>query len=287
MARRTLRWLLPALVVLLWLALGGPLGSFNGKLSAVQENDNAAFLPDSAESTRVTELLRRFDTERSLPVILLWESDGGAVDQATLAQIAQRVDEAARIAEDAGATTGEASPPIPSQDGAAVEAVLALRPDLSEELPTLVAELRALPDVPGTTAYVTGPAGLFADFANGFSGIDGLLLLAAFGVVLLILVVVYRSPILPLLVIGTAGLALSASVAVAYLLAERGWITVNGQSQGIASILVVGAATDYGLLLVARFREELRRERSRFDAMRTALRRSWEPIVASGATVIL
>src|SRR3954453_11039514 len=287
MARRTLRWLLPALVVLLWLALGGPLGSFNGKLSAVQENDNAAFLPDGAESTRVTELLRRFDTERTLPVILLWESDGGALDQAAKAQIAQRLDAAVRIAEGADATAGEASPPIPSEDGRAVEAVLPLRPDLGDGLGQVVADLRGLPGVPGTRSYVTGPGGLFADFANGFAGIDGLLLAVAFGGVLLLLVPVYRSPILPLLVIGTAGLALSASAAVVYFLAEQGWITVNGQSQGIASILVVGAATDYGLLLVSRFREELRRERSRFDAMRTALRRSWEPIVASGATVIL
>jgi RND superfamily putative drug exporter len=287
MTRRTLRWLLPALVVLLWLGLGGPLGSFNGKLSSVQENDNAAFLPDSAESTRVTELLRRFDTERSLPVVLLWESDGGPVDAAAQAQIAQRLDQAVRIAEDADATAGEASPPIPSEDGEAVEAVIPLRPDLGDALGEVITDLRALPGVAGTTVYVTGPGGLFADFANGFAGIDGLLLLVAFGVVLLILVVVYRSPILPLLVIGTAGLALSASVAVAYFLAKQGWITVNGQSQGIASILVVGAATDYGLLLVARFREELRREESRFYAMRTALRRSWEPIVASGATVIL
>src|SRR3954469_10892525 len=287
MARRTLRWLLPALVVLLWLGLGGPLGSFNGKLSSVQENDNAAFLPDSAESTRVTELLRGFDTERSLPVVLLWESDEGPVGAAAQAQIAQRLDQAVRIAEDADATTGQASPPIPSADGKAVQAVIPVRPDLGEALGTFIAQLRGLPGVPGTTAYVTGPGGLFADFADGFAGIDGMLLLAAFGVVLLILVAVYRSPILPLLVIGTAGLALSASAAVAYLLAARGWITVNGQSQGIASILVVGAATDYGLLLVARFREELRREQSRFDAMRVALRQSWEPIVASGGTVIL
>src|SRR3954464_2212091 len=119
MARRTLRWLLPALVVLLWLGLGGPLGSFNGKLSAVQQNDNAAFLPDSAESTRVTELLRGFDTERTLPVILLWEFDDGPIDQATLAEIGQRLDEAGGIAGDPGATVGEPSPPIPSADGEA------------------------------------------------------------------------------------------------------------------------------------------------------------------------
>src|SRR3954449_10433679 len=114
MARRTLRWLLPALVVLLWLGLGGPLGSFNGKLSAVQENDNAAFLPDSAESTQVTELLRGFDTERSLPVILLWESDGGPVDEAAQAQIAQRLDEAVRLPPSAGGTTRDAAAPVPS-----------------------------------------------------------------------------------------------------------------------------------------------------------------------------
>jgi RND superfamily putative drug exporter len=147
--------------------------------------------------------------------------------------------------------------------------------------------MRAAIPVDGTDAYVTGPAGIFADFADSFAGIDGILLAAAFGIVLLILLVVYRSPLLPLLVIGTAGLALVASEAIAYLLADADVITVNGQSQGIAAILVVGAATDYGLLLVSRFREELRREESKYDAMRVALRRSWEPIVASAATVVL
>ncbi len=155
------------------------------------------------------------------------------------------------------------------------------------DLLPLVDELRATIAVDGTDSFVTGPAGMFADFSSAFEGIDGLLLLAAFGVVLVILLVVYRSPLLPLLVIGTAGLALTASNAVAYLLVDSGLIGVNGQSQGIASILVVGAATDYGLLLAARFREELRRERSKYAAMRVALRQSWEPIVASGATVIL
>ncbi|MDP9461625.1 MAG: MMPL family transporter, partial [Actinomycetota bacterium] len=175
----------------------------------------------------------------------------------------------------------------PSGDGEAVQAYLPLSPDLSDDLLPLVDELRATIAVDGTDSFVTGPAGIFADFSSAFERIDGLLLLAAFGVVLVILLVVYRSPLLPLLVIGTAGLALTASNAVAYLLVDSGLIGVNGQSQGIASILVVGAATDYGLLLAARFREEMRRERSKYAAMRVALRQSWEPIVASGATVIL
>src|SRR3954463_10972040 len=280
------RCLLPAIIALLWLGLAAPLGSFGGKLADVQENDSAAFLPDSAESTRVTELQRGFQTSRALPVILLWEGDG-PLDEQQLAQITDRIGQAVTIADDAGALSGRASPAIPSEDGAAVQAVLPISPGLTDQLPALVADLRGIPAVDGTTAYVTGPGASFSDFADGFSGIDGLLLLAAFGVVLLILLVVYRSPILPFLVIGTAGLALIASMAVAYLLAEAGWIAVNGQSQGIASILVVGAATDYGLLLVARYREELREEQSKYTAMRIALRQSWAPIVASGATVIL
>jgi RND superfamily putative drug exporter len=278
------RWLLPAIVALLWLGLAGPLGSLGGGLSDVQENDSAAFLPDSAESTRVTELQRGFRTSRALPVILLWEGDG-ALDQQQLDQISDRIAQATTIA--GGALVGEASPPIPSEDGEAVQAILPIEPDLGDALPALIADVRGIDGVDGTTAYVTGPGASFADFADGFTGIDGLLLLAAFGVVLLILLVVYRSPILPFLVIGTAGLALTASMAVAYLLAKAGWIAVNGQSQGISSILVVGAATDYGILLVARYREELREEQSKYVAMRIALRQSWAPIVASGATVIL
>jgi RND superfamily putative drug exporter len=281
-----LRWLLPALLLVVWLGGAAPLSALGGKLSGLQENDVAAFLPDSAESTHVQKLQPRFQPTESVPALLLWE-DADGIDEATLATIGERIQAAADVAADADALVGEASPPIPSQDGEAVQAFLPLSPDLSDDLLPLVEDLRATIEVDGTDSFVTGPAGIFADFSAVFEGIDGLLLLAAFGVVLVILLVVYRSPLLPLLVIATAGLALTAANAVAYLLADGGAITVNGQSQGIASILVVGAATDYGLLLVARFREELRRNESKYAAMRIALHRSWEPIVASGATVVL
>src|SRR4051794_35887620 len=130
MSRRTsaVRWLLPAIIALLWLGLAGPLGSFSGKLGEVSENDSAAFLPDSAESTRVTELQAGFRTERTLPVILLWESDDGALDEAALTEAADRVAEAVAVADEAGALAGQASPPIPSEDGAAVQAGVPLRP---------------------------------------------------------------------------------------------------------------------------------------------------------------
>jgi RND superfamily putative drug exporter len=283
---RRARWLLPLLILLVWLGGAAPLSALGAKLTGLQENDIAAFLPDSAESTRVQELQADFQPVESIPALLLWENPDG-IDRATLTEIGERIEEATRVAEEADALAGRASPPIPSEDGEAVQAFLPLSPDLGDDLLPLVEDLRTAIEVEGTASFVTGPAGIFADFSAVFEGIDGLLLLAAFGVVLIILLVVYRSPLLPLLVIATAGLALTAANAVAYLLADSGAITVNGQSQGIASILVVGAATDYGLLLVARFREELRRERSKYAAMRIALRQSWEPIVASGATVVL
>jgi RND superfamily putative drug exporter len=281
-----LRWIMPALVLLVWLGAAAPLSALGAKLTGLQENDIAAFLPDSAESTSVQELQAGFAPNESIPALLLWEAPDG-IDQDTLSAIGERLADATRAAEDADALAGDVSPPIPSEDGEAVQAFLPLSPDLGDDLLPVVEDLRAAIELDGTESYVTGPAGIFADFSSAFEGIDGLLLLAAFGVVLVILLIVYRSPLLPLLVIGTAGLALTAANAVAYLLADGGLITVNGQSQGIASILVVGAATDYGLLLTARFREELRRERSKYAAMRIALRQSWEPIVASGATVVL
>ena len=283
---RRLRWLLPVLVAVAWLAAAGPLNAVGARLTGLQENDNAAFLPDSAESTRVAELQQRFQEEQALPLIIVWERPEG-IDADTRQAVTGRLARVRAVLEEGDRLAGPASPPIPSQDGQALQVIAPLRTDLGEDIVATVEEVRGVVQVPGTTAYVTGPGGVFADFANGFAGIDGLLLLAAFGIVLLILLVVYRSPILPLLVIGTAALALSAANAVGYLLASNDLITVNGQSQGIAAILVVGAATDYGLLIVARYREELRRHASKYQAMRVALRRSVEPIVASGATVIL
>ena len=238
-----LRWLLPLLVLLVWLGGAGPLSALGAGLTDLQENDTAAFLPDSAESTRVAELQEGFQEARFIPAVLLWEAPDG-IDPATLGAIAERVTEATAVAEEAGALAADPSPPIPSEDGEAVQVFLPLSPEIGDEIVAVVQDLREVVPVEGTDAFVTGPAGIFADFANGFAGIDGLLLLAAFGVVLLILLVVYRSPLLPLLVIATAGLGLTAANAVAYLLADGGLITVNGQSQGIASILVVGAATD-------------------------------------------
>ena len=102
----------------------------------------------------------------------------------------------------------------------------------------------------------------------------------ALGVVLVILLIVYRSPVLPFIVLMTSMLALGAASFVVYVLAETDVITLNGQSQGILFILVIGATTDYSLLLVARYREELRRTEYQVDAMRATLRGTVAAILA-------
>jgi RND superfamily putative drug exporter len=126
-----------------------------------------------------------------------------------------------------------------------------------------------------------------ADLFGAFGSIDSALLLTTGGVVAIILIFVYRSPVLWILPLMTAGLALTLAGGVIYLLAKNNIITLDGQSQGILSVLVLGAATDYALLLIARYREELHLHESRYDAMKIAWRGVVEPIVASGSTVTI
>ena len=106
--------------------------------------------------------------------------------------------------------------------------------------------------------YVTGPAGFSADLSEAFAGIDGLLLIVAVVAVFIILIFVYRSFLLPIAVLATSLFALCVALLVVWWLANWDIVLLNGQTQGILFILVIGAATDYSLLLVARYREELR-----------------------------
>ena len=133
---------------------------------------------------------------------------------------------------------------------------------------------------------MTGPAGFTADLVTGFLGIDGLLLIVALGAVFLILVIVYRSPLLPILVLLTSTFALCIALLTVWWLAKAGVLVLNGQVQGILFILVIGAATDYALLYVARFREAVADGAARWDATTRAWRGAFEPILASGGTVI-
>ncbi|MFE7901415.1 MMPL family transporter [Streptomyces sp. NPDC057424] len=283
-AQRWARRLVPLVLLLVWLGVGGTLGPYAGKLGEVATNDQAAFLPRSAESTRVLEARAAFDQSETVPAIVVWTADGERFTEA-------RQDEATRaIGALAGkpGVVGRPSPALLSGDREAIQAVVQLRPDLGDELPPVLDAVReAAGGVPGTTAAIAGPAASQADLSDAFAGIDGLLLGVALGAVLLILLLVYRSVLLPFLIILGSVFALGLACAVVYALAERDVVRVDGQVQGILSILVIGAATDYALLLAARFREELALRGDRSAAAVAAVRRSFGAITASAATVAL
>ncbi|WMI56023.1 MMPL family transporter [Streptomyces rochei] len=284
---RRARWLVPLVLLLVWLGIGGTLGPYAGKLGEVATNDQAAFLPRSAESTRVVDAQRAFQQDETLPVIVVWTFDGGDDDGGAAAHREAATRSVAALAGEPG-VVGPASPAVPSRDGEALQAVVQVEPDLGDRLPDVLECIEeAAAQVPGARAQLAGPAASQADLSDAFSGIDGLLLGVALITVLVILLLVYRSVLLPLVIIISAVFALGLACAVVYALADRDVVRVDGQVQGILSILVIGAATDYALLLTARFREELARHPDRFGAVRAALGASWQAVVASAATVAL
>ncbi|MGC0141617.1 MMPL family transporter [Pseudactinotalea sp. Z1732] len=295
------------LVVVLgaWLAIGAFGGIAQGNLSQVQENDQASFLPESAESTRAGELATEFIDNETLPALLVAIPDdgGGEITEEQMAA-AQELAEAIPERElPGGAALGDYVDGqvvvVPAEDGEALLLPVPIAEDEADELfsgsgdrvsEVVVQELRTmaaetLPDE-GLQAWVTGPAGFVVDLVGAFAGIDGVLLVVALVVVFIILVLVYRSPILPFAVLITSVFALAGSALVVKPLAESGLLVLNGQSQGILAILVIGAATDYALLVVARYREELTRNAEPAAAMRIAWKASVPPIVASAGTVI-
>jgi RND superfamily putative drug exporter len=279
---RWIRIVAPFILVLIWLGVSSLGGPTFGTISTVVNNDQASYLPASAESTQVQNDLKKFFPSDTVPAIVVYARSAGITAADTRA-VADRVTAFGAI-DGVGSVVG----PIPSSDGQALEVFVPVK--ASADATTVVADLRkaAVDGAPsGLTSYTTGPAALGVDFGAAFGGIDGILLLVALLVVFVILLVVYRSVLLPILVLFTSAFALTGSILIVYLLAKAGIITVTGQSQGILSILALGAATDYSLLLVARFREALVTHRLPWDAMRVALRVAVEPIVASAATVIL
>ncbi|MFJ6852261.1 MMPL family transporter [Streptomyces sp. NPDC091271] len=279
-------FLVPVFLLLAWLVVGGAFGSYAGKLGEVATNDQAAFLPQSAESTRVIEAQKAFSKQETVPAVVVWTS----AEKGEELGPEQRKAATAALASAKGVpgAAGQVSPALLSEDGKALEGVVQLRPDLGDELPDALAHVRTLAeDVPGTVVGLAGPAASQADLSDAFAGIDGLLLGVALVTVLVILLLVYRSVLLPLIIIIGAVFALGVACAIVYVLADHDIVRVDGQVQGILSILVIGAATDYALLLTARFREELGRKPDKWTAMRAALRESAGPITASAATVAL
>lgn len=283
-----LRILLPTVLIIVWVAIAGIGGPTFGKISDVSTNDQAGFLPASAESTAVNEWQQKFYDSDSIPAVIVSVKDSGTLTEAEKAQfvdLAPTIQGAPGVAD----LPDQAFLPTFSQDGKAVEYFVPFTAS-GEELLSDVGDLRTIvrDEFPsGFQSYVTGPAGLLADFVKGFAGIDGILLLVALAAVFVILLIVYRSILLPILVLLTSVFALSAAIVGIYYLALNDVIKVSGQSQGILSILVIGAATDYALLFVSRYREALFEVQSKWAAIGRAYRGSFEAIAFSALTVIL
>ncbi len=279
------RLLLPILLIGLWLVVSGIGGPTFAKINNVTTNNQASFLPKTADSTIVDNEQTAFISSSAIPAIVVISSNKTLTHQ----QFSSLLPLTAKFAKTSGVTSGAGNVvgPIPSKDGHAAEFIVQITSSTSALAPT-VKELRAVLKTnvsPDLATYVTGPAGIAADLFSAFGGIDGILLYVAIGVVFFILLLVYRSIILPFIVLITAMVALSGAILLVYQLALHGVIKLNGQSQGILSILVIGATTDYSLLLISRYKEYLHEYESKWQAMRKTLRHVIEPIGASAATV--
>jgi putative drug exporter of the RND superfamily len=280
--RRT-KWL----VVVFWvvvLAVAGPLA---GKLTGVQKNDSVEWLPQSAESTKVFKAQATFGTDDEVPAVVVYQRRSGITQADLTAANADK--QTFRTIK--GVVADKVVGPVPAKDNQALQLLVPIKmgPKGWETLTDAVSEMRdkAATRDGGLSMHIAGPAGMSAAFGDAFEGIDGTLLFSAVGVVILILLLTYRSPILWLFPVISAGVALASAEGVIYLLAKHAGLTVNAQSAGVLTVLVFGAGTDYALLLVARYREELRKHEDRHEAMAVALHRAGPAIVASAATVVI
>jgi putative drug exporter of the RND superfamily len=274
-------------VLVFWLIVVAVAGPLSGKLTGAEKNNAQSWLPAKAESTRVLNLQSTFQSPNVYPAVVVYDRPSGL----TAADRHKAVQDAAAFAGIPGVVGQRIVGPFFAADGKAAQTLVPV--NLGSKgwngATAAVTKLRGITHAHanGMATHIAGPLGSAADSAKAFSGIDTTLLFATLAVVIVLLLVTYRSPVLWLLPVITAGIALTTAEAFIYLLAVHAGLTVNGQSAGILNVLVFGAGTDYALLLTARYREELRRHEDRHEAMAVALRRAGPAIIASAGTVIL
>jgi RND superfamily putative drug exporter len=283
---RRAKWL----VLVLWVTVLFVTAPLAMKLTDAQDNDASSWLPGSAESTQVLQISEDFRPEQ-IPAVVIYARESGltARDRAEIAEDVRQLKEL----RDHGIRGAETRGPVFDRqtDPRAAQVLVPITMDEKgwERIAPAVDSIRD--DVGegggGLAVHITGPGGTSADFSEAFEGIDSTLLFAAMTVVIVMLLITYRSLTLLFVPLISVVCALFTSQALIYLLAEHAGLTVNGQSAGILTVLVFGAGTDYALLLVARYREELRRHEDRHEAMALALHRAGPAVLASGATVVL
>ncbi|HXV32789.1 MAG TPA: MMPL family transporter [Gaiellaceae bacterium] len=275
-------------VLALWILVAVALGPLQPRLQGSTENDPATFLPDGADSRTVLELVEeRFASGRTVPALAVWQREGGLTDAdrgavgrqvAGLAGLGPVVSPLEPGAEEQG---------LLSPDGSTAVAVVPIASSTIEEIEPAVEEIRAVVEGGGgLETWVTGPAAVSVDAVEIFGSIDATLLLATTALILVLLLLIYRSPVVALVPLAVVALAYTVAAGLVYLLVSQGWLEVNGQTTGILIILMFGAGTDYCLLIVARYREELRRYEDKHEAMAKALVHTSPAILSSGATVV-
>jgi putative drug exporter of the RND superfamily len=277
-------------VIVLWIVAVLALSPLAAKLGDATRDETASFLPAEAESTRVQELLKdRFQGGETTIGLIVYKRGGGLseADRAKIARDARRVDDAIPVTRPAQVPfTPDAPPGLVSGNGEAAYTVLTVPLDFDrvadwgKETRDLVGDGGG-----GLEVYVTGDLGLWADFEEVFGEVDTRLLLATVVLVLVLLGAIYRAPLIAIIPIVVVGLAYQVATGFIYLYADAG-NNVNSNSTGILIVLMFGVGTDYCLLLVSRYREELHRVEDKHAAMARALRRAGPALLASGCTVI-
>ncbi|MFE9493524.1 MMPL family transporter [Streptomyces collinus] len=273
---------LPWLVLGLWVVLLAVAGPFAARLTDVQHDRATDYLPASADSTRVARLQDRLPGGETTELVVVYHRAGGltAADRATAARQLAAVAHRHTLA----------TPPrgVPSADGTTLMYPVASNAPGTDEKKrdALVDDVRAAArSADGLTVRVGGPAALATDASKVYSSLGGPLLYTTVAVVAVLLILIYRSPLLWVVPLAVAGVGDFLARSAAYGLHQFFGTTVSGQSAGIMTILVFGAGTDYALLLVSRYREELRRHERPYDAMRAALRGCGPAVLASSGTV--
>ena len=272
------------LVLALAIAASGLVIGLNPGLRT-DDNPTAA-LPAQAQSTRVAKLQQDLPSGQLNPALVVYSRPGGTLSRDDLEAVAAQRSALAPLAVDE-----RVSPPQPSPDHTAALVAVPLSGEATgAEIATQVKAIRAvlaqgLPD--GMVAQVTGGAGFSADITSAFDGANLTLLATTASVVALLLILTYRSPVLWIIPLSVVGLADQVVVGLVGIVSQTGVIGFDPSTTGIVSVLVFGAGTNYALLLIARYREELQRTEDRRHAMRDALLGAGPAIAASGTTVVL
>ncbi|MCB0828139.1 MAG: MMPL family transporter [Solirubrobacterales bacterium] len=276
------RWL----VVIVWfVAIFAIFGAdVPGKFADAENNESSSYLPADAESTRALDQVEQLTDGEQAGIVIVYRREGGL----TGADRQRIKSDIAELNSEVNGTSQPFRQTEVSNDGSAALVLSSIEATgEADDILDPVQDIRerVSGNRGGLEVAVTGAAGYGADAIEVYESINGTLFAAAFGLVFVLLVLIYRSPFLLWLPLIAVGFAEILSRAIGFGLTEAG-VTVNGQSSSILSVLVLGAGTDYALLLIARYREELRHRESRSESMRVSLRSAGPAILASGGTVI-